>query len=261
MTLARPRAALLVGLLLAPVLLAGCALQPPAPADEANDVSSPTGASDAPCQGPGCPGAATATCRTDDAYEGWEMGTRGWDVIGARHVMQVYGCAGRALRLDPGCCGAFEHAVVSKAVRINLTGNATFGFHFRGVAIVGDTDAFFELSLDDGRRVHVQVSEGVQRNTGVSVWTDEGGSHASFANWTEPGAWHRGVLQVDGPARLVRATLHDAQGREMGASRWISMGGEPVAITSLHLRAVAWSESRSPFEFDTLTLRESAAGA
>lgn len=192
-----PRPLLLLALL-AGVLLAGCALEPPRP---------PTPAPRGPT-----PPAPPADLWAED----WETGTEGWTFAGggAAPDCGVSADGACSLRMAPACCGT--RVVAEHPLELPLSAVRTVRFSFRGPTLDGDTDAEVRLVTEREHVVLTLTRPGTRGNNGISLGLG-GPDDPPCGVWTRPDAWHSVTVVLHAQARQAYADVHDETGARIAS--------------------------------------------
>ena len=142
-----------------------------------------------------------------------------------------------SVKLDPPCCSTYVPA--TSPVNLALQGATTVSFYLYGESTGGNVDSDVHIVLDNGHRVLLHPTAGV--NNSVSLLSANG-QHNVFSSWSA-GVWTLMTLRFDPATSRVTATVN-------GRSFTVSY---PAAtrIDRIEWYGVRWG-SGTPIRYDTL---------
>lgn len=185
-------------------------------------------------------------------HEDFEDGLDGWTLNGNPGLSATCDVG------NPGCSIHFNppandvYVTADHNVSIPLSSPTVVTFAFRGSATSGNTDSAFEVHLNDGGALHMDLSHGwASPNTGMRV-ISHGNGETLFTHWPAANTWYTAVLLIDPAADTVKGELRDANGVIMGSSGTLAIPAGSDAITRLRINAVGWENPTNAWWYDTI---------
>lgn len=183
--------------------------------------------------------------------EDWESGLDGWTVTGdAAAVDCGENATGCSLRLAPLCCDAYTQ--VSRDLDLPLDGATAVSLRFKGDDTWGDTDTELQVDLNAGGKLWITLTDWWAPNNRVTLTSDGYGEDRDFVRWTRPDTWYTLTLVIHPGRDLAWLDLHDENGTLLGTSAGLDIPAASDTLTSVTLRAVAWTGFRQVFHYDDL---------